>query len=117
MKNLIKLLFALLFFYAAYIQLNDPDPIAWISIYIFAGLLSLISLFKAVHRYPIIAVISVTFIWAMTLFPATVDALGNKNLPVVDSEEAREFFGLLIISAWNLVLLTLTTAKKSLKAD
>ncbi len=112
MKSLSKVIFALLFFYAAYIQLNDPDPLAWISIYVFSGLLSLISLFKAVNRYPIIAVIFITFIWAMTLVPATIDALGNKQLSVIDSEEAREFFGLLIISVWNLVLLKLTSAKK-----
>ena len=52
MQNIFKtigFLFTILFIWSAYLQLNDPDPILWIVIYLVAALASLLFAFNKLN--------------------------------------------------------------------
>lgn len=102
-------LMALLFAYAAFLQLNDPDPAVWVAIYGAATL----ALIPAVLRRPLPRAVpatlaTVSLAWALWL--ATIvfgDQPVHDMFPdqektgwvIVDAEEGREMGGLLIIAA------------------
>lgn len=97
--------FSLLFLLFAYWQWNDPDPEVWISIYGFAAILSALAAFG---RYPIPLLLTgaiAGFIGGLYFFPASVSEWilqewqqQDLSMKTLDMEEARESFGLLIIS-------------------
>jgi hypothetical protein len=101
---------ALLFAFAAALQLNDPDPIRWIAVYAAASALSLVMFFKRrVPRSMVIAVLAITLVWAATIafggpaaseYEHMFDAWEMKSPSV---EEAREASGLLIVAVWMIV--------------
>ncbi|NCN09871.1 MAG: hypothetical protein GW938_08510 [Leptospira sp.] len=79
----------ILFSLFAYLQLNDPDPILWFSIYIFVAGLAMYRLSKSVHHDLRIGFsafyLGMSFIWFFQIQEFAFD-----------SEEFRETFGLLI---------------------
>lgn len=117
-----SLVAALLFFFSAALQLNDPDPIQWIAIYAAAGLVSAYAAFRP-RAYPrgLPAFVGLAaLIWAATIAP---HALGRVSLlrmfeswemKNVVVEENRETFGLLIVAAW-MALLVATRVRKTAK--
>ena len=90
--------FAILFLISAVLQYNDPDPLLWIAIYGIATLVTLGYVFNKVS-YIVPALVGLLgVIGFFLIFPEKFEgfAIGqgdNKNI-----EEAREAFGLLIIS-------------------
>jgi hypothetical protein len=103
---------ALLFAFAAALQLNDPDPIRWIAIYAAACVLSIVMFFK--RRVPpamVIAALVIALAWAAMIAFGGPDASEYEHMfdawemksPSV--EEAREASGLLIVAVWMFVLL------------
>lgn len=105
-------LMALLFAFAAALQLNDPDPIRWVAMYATACVLSLLAFYR--RRVPpamVIAVAVVALAWSALIalggpaaseYGQMFDAWEMKSPSV---EEAREASGLLIVAAWMIVLL------------
>lgn len=106
---------ALLFAFAAALQLNDPDPVRWITVYAAACVLSLVMVFKRrVMPVIVLAVFAIAIAWAATIafggpgaseYEHMFDAWEMKSPSV---EEAREASGLLIVAVWMIVLLIRT---------
>lgn len=96
---------SLLFLLFAYWQWNDPDPLVWISIYGYAALMSALAAFG---RYPVPLLLAgavAGFMGGLYFFPASVSdwvlqewQQQDLSMKTLDMEEARESFGLLIIS-------------------
>src|SRR5690606_4806590 len=89
----------------ALVQINDPDPLVWISIYLVAAFLSG---YVALGRYPMIPLGIATvlcLIGSIYYFPPSVgDWIAQEweqqdlTMKTMDMEEARESLGLLLIA-------------------
>lgn len=107
---LLNVIFCLAFAAFAYVNLNDSDAWLWVSIYMVASVACGLAAFGL--YYPVIYLIAITFylIYAIRLFfvkdgvkdwllkyhqPSLVESM-QATKPYI--ENAREFFGLLIIS-------------------
>lgn len=105
-----NLLMAALFVFGAAVQLNDPDPLRWIAVYL-AGAGACLLAYRRPEALALPALVAlVCLAWAASLSPHVVGrvpflemfgAWEMKNLAV---EESREMYGLLIIAGWMLVL-------------
>ena len=90
--------FAILFSISAVLQYNDPDPLLWIVIYGIAVLVSLGFVFNRVTtRIPIIVGL-LGIIGFVYLLPEKFKGFIIGKGDIKNIEEAREAFGLLIIS-------------------
>ena len=104
-------LFTLLFLVAAFLQLNDPDPILWFSLYLAGAVVSSLAFFRQVHPAVLYTALSVYAIYAIYLFLSPEGVLSwyiDHNAENIAQsmkaekpwiEETREFFGLLILSS------------------
>jgi len=106
-----NLLFTILFIVSAWLQLNDADPLLWITIYLSGALLCILSIvgkgsvllftlaLVAYLSYAVIFFISEDGVWAwLTDHKAENIAQGMKvTKPWI--ENTREFFGLIILAA------------------
>lgn len=89
----------------AYWQFNDPDPEVWVSIYAYAAIMSGLA---ATERYPLVLLLAGTVLFllgAVYFFPASVSEWvmqewhqQDLSMKSPEMEEARESFGLLIVS-------------------
>ena len=104
-------LFLLAFALSVLVQYNDPDPWAWIAIYLAAAGMCIAWYRHRLPRWyaPLLLVISL--VWIGILLPSVV---GKVSLPeLIDSvsmktrsvEEAREIGGLLLVAIWSGVLM------------
>jgi predicted transporter len=98
-------IFSLLFLLFAYLQWNDPDPEIWVSIYVFAAIMCALAAFKRYFVPVLLTASIVAFLGGLYFFPASViDWIlqewrqADLSMKTIDMEEARESFGLLIIS-------------------
>ncbi len=108
---ILNVLFCVSFVGFAYVNLNDGDSWLWVPIYLLAAGLCGLAAFE--FFYPVIYLIAIAFylIYALQLFfskdgvldwiriygrPSLVESM-QATKPYI--EKAREFFGLLIISA------------------
>lgn len=89
----------------AFIQLNDPDPILWFSIYAFIALLALGSNYKAIPKWFLWIVLLLLLFYSIEYFPFLLDWFHTENKDelfgemVYDKpylEGTREFLGLII---------------------
>lgn len=92
-----------LFVLFAYFQLNDPDPLRWISVYLFAAILMGLGAFGIKNKYLIYAgyiFFGSGFIWLSPSFYDWITIEQGQNLMQrMDNskmyiEETREFLGL-----------------------
>jgi len=100
-----------LFGFAALLQLNDPDPIPWVALYLVSGMVSLVvALRRRMPRTVIAAVGLVAIAWAAMIavggpgaaeYGRMFDAWEMQS-PAI--EEAREASGLVIVAIWMGVL-------------
>lgn len=97
---------SLLFLLFAYWQWNDPDPEIWISIYIFSAVMSAFAAFGRFYVTVLFAAAIGGFLGGLYFFPASVSdwvwqewQQADLSMKTLDMEEARESFGLLIVSA------------------
>jgi len=102
----------LLFLSAACVQLNDPDPFLWISIYGSIAILSLASVFN--HYYPSSTLI-LTFIYLFAVIwlspnflNTSLDAFASVQMKNELHELVRESWGLLICLIWSSYLYMMT---------
>jgi hypothetical protein len=109
--RVLHLAMAGLFGFAALLQLNDPDPIPWVAIYLAACIVSLmVALDRRMPRVVIVGVGLVAIAWAANIalggpraaeYGHMFDAWEMKS-PAI--EEAREASGLVIVTIWMAVL-------------
>ncbi len=102
---------AALFVFGAVLQYNDPDPLSWIAIYLVAAYASVRHVLGGL-RWPLPAALAFgCFVWALRYVVA--GALEGPLLSMFDEWRmrdegvvaSREFFGLVLIGGWMVVLL------------
>lgn len=122
--KLANLLFTLLFLVAAYLQLNDSDPILWFSLYLSGAIICTLALFRKVPLAVLWFAVAVYSIYAIYLFISPDGVLSWYREHAAENiaqsmkaekpwiEATREFFGLLILCA--AVILNLLFSKKTI---
>lgn len=84
-KRNLNIVLATMFFIFAIIQLNDPDPIIWFSIYLVVALISIISNYKKIPVYIVWTLIIGYLLYAGLHFYYFIDW--------VQTEQKDEIFG------------------------
>jgi hypothetical protein len=100
---------AAIFLISAAIQLNDPDPAAWVAMYGLAAVACLIWPRTPKPWLPPAIVAAVALTWAATYASAIPGMAFSDMFQAMKAErpaieEAREMLGLLIIAGWMVVL-------------
>jgi hypothetical protein len=101
---------AAVLFFAAALQINDPDPIRWMLIYGVAAMLSLLlaaGIGLGAHGWMGAAVLSaVAAIWALAIVVQLspdlrlIDLFASVQMKTAAIEEGREALGLGIVAIW-----------------
>jgi len=95
---------AALFLLFAVVQFNDPDPLAWVLLYGFVGVVSLMAGFGHSNRYVLLGGLAVILIWLIVLIPEFVNWM-KMGMPTITGsmqaeephiEYTREFLGLFL---------------------
>jgi len=103
-------LFLLLFVFSVIVQVNDPDPLAWIAIYGAAAVACLLSLMGRLPWWFAVATGIVALAWAATIAPRVIgqvpflDMFAEFEMKDIGVEESREMYGLLLIGGWMAIL-------------
>jgi len=101
----------------AIVQLNDPDPIHWVSLYGIVALVSLVSIFRKIPKSLIYLLSSILLVYAGFHFSYFIDYLqiedkkelfGKMVYEKPYLEGSREFLGLTMAAAALLFQLTKT---------
>lgn len=104
MKKIVYLFLALVFAAFAYLNVNDPDPLIWVTAYAATALLFAFAAFGRVDCRIIGYLCLAYFIWMCTMLPGMVDWY-HAGMPSITSEMkatephievVREFLGLFI---------------------
>jgi hypothetical protein len=136
--RLLSALFAIGCVYATIMQFNDSDRWLWIGTYVVAGLLAAFAAFGRPRKVPSAVLGVVLLVWAGWLasqvfvgakpsapsvseesgLAASQPAAGTVTAgdwwsPLLDDEEAREMFGLMIAGVWMLVIAGAMTNRSS----
>lgn len=103
-------IWCLLFVFSAYLQLNDPDPVAWVTIYLVAAIFSAMAAMRIYPMIPLAVAAVLSLVGVIYYFPPSVSewvaqewAQQDLTMKTMEMEEARESFGFLLI----LIVLTL----------
>lgn len=98
-------IWSILFLLFGYWQWNDPDPEVWISIYGFAAALSASLALNRYYLSLLVLAAIAAFVGGIYYFPSSVwdwvvqeVQQADLSMKTLEMEEARESFGLLIIS-------------------
>jgi hypothetical protein len=101
---------SLLFAFAVVVQINDPDPFAWMAIYGLACVACVLAMLRRGHWLVPAAVGAAAIIWSATIAPRVLgrvpflDMFNEFEMRDMGIEESREMYGLLMIAAWMTVL-------------
>jgi hypothetical protein len=101
-----------LFAIFAALQINDPDPLVWISIYLVVALLNLVNIWRRLPQWLPILGIAISLIFCFLLWPDEYEGLTNKMDSVPAVELARESLGLLICALSYTYLLLRALARR-----
>jgi len=122
MKTFFKILgvlFTILFLWSAYLQLNDPDPALWITVYLIAALASLLFVFNKLNFLLAAILVICSITGAILNWPESFEGITFNDMSHKNIEEGREALGLLlcgfifIIYAFRIYLMR--TKRKNLK--
>jgi hypothetical protein len=103
-------LMAALFVFSAALQLNDPDPVPWVAIYLAGAALAGMA---AAGRWPpwrrpvALAVAGIALVWGLSVafssprVPPLADLVGDWHMYAVGVEERRETLALLWLACWS----------------
>ena len=103
-------LFLLMFVFSVVVQVNDPDPLAWMAIYGAAAIACLLSLMGRLPWWFAVITGLIALAWAATIAPRVIgqvpflDMFAEFEMKDIGVEESREMYGLLIVCAWMAVL-------------
>ncbi|KAI2797847.1 hypothetical protein BLOT_015267 [Blomia tropicalis] len=115
---------ALFYALATYVQHNDEYPLFWMMIYAIPCLITILIAFDSrstyvdlFHRmiytalclYMIFSIY--LFIVAMHVIGSNQDKDGNQEYNILDYQEGKELFGVLIIQSWLLITIYFLNAK------
>ncbi len=95
--------------FAAVVQYNDPDPYAWLVLYLAAAGVSFAAVwFPDLWKIPAVVAVG-AFVWAATLVPTVTqtsfpDLFQSWEMMSREMEEGREFLGLLSVASWTTYL-------------
>jgi hypothetical protein len=96
---------AALFALSALVQLNDPDPFAWVLIYATAAAICLVALLRAPPLPVVLGLALIAIVWALTLAPRALreqpplaEVFSSTRMLSPGVEEAREALGLSLIA-------------------
>ena len=107
--KIINSILALMFLVFAFVQVNDPDPILWILIYVVMATFSFMAIFE--YYMPKLMLVPVLGYlgYCVILFPGVMDWFNSDDRSLLFDniakmqypyiEEAREFLGLMICLA------------------
>jgi hypothetical protein len=104
MARVLAAAFAALFGFAALLQYNDPDALAWIALYLAACMSCLLTVFRRTEWELSAATGLVALIWALTLLPRAAhvpiaELFAAWEMADAHIEVAREMYGLLVVFA------------------
>lgn len=103
---------AVLFAISAVLQWNDPDPIAWILLYVAAAILAGLAARGRAPAMALVALIVIAAGWMLLLADSLLGfiARGDPGLLVATMkasdpliEESREFLGLMLVVIWAVI--------------
>lgn len=123
-SKFVNAVLAILFFAFAYLQLNDPDPLVWFSIYGLVGLFFLIALFRGVPIFLLYLTLSGLLLFALYHLPYFYEWMSSDHKEELFGEMkqdryyiegTREFLGLLIAFGALLFLLRQTRLRQIVK--
>jgi hypothetical protein len=103
-------LFLLMFVFSVVVQVNDPDPIAWMAIYGAAAVACLLSLMGRLPWWFAVLTGVIALAWAVTIAPRVIghvpflDMFAEFEMKDIGVEESREMYGLLLVGGWMAVL-------------
>jgi hypothetical protein len=106
----------LMFLFSAVVQFNDPDPVAWMAVYLAAAAVCLVEIRRKTPRWLPMALGVIALVWsgsiAYRVRDVPISALfaewEMRNLRV---EEAREMYGLAIVGVWMLTIVAVRSAR------
>ena len=107
-STIFKAIVALLFLLFAYVQLNDPDPLIWFSIYLVVAIFSIASIFRKIPGLLLYGFGIVLLFYASMHFEYFIewlmsedkgDLFGEMKEDKIYLEGTREFLGLVIALA------------------
>lgn len=112
---------ALLFAFAAFVQWNDPDPVAWILLYGLAATLAALAARGRARFVPNAAAAALftglAIWWAPSLESARGEAFTSVRMQATEDEEPRETIGLLLCAVWTAVTAVRVRADRSAPAN
>lgn len=104
--KIVNFVLAVMFLLFAFVQINDPDPILWISIY---GIMAVVCIMAAFQYYikPLMWILLAGFlVYLVILYPGMQEWMAQPDKSILFDdvmkmqypyiEESREFLGLLI---------------------
>jgi hypothetical protein len=103
----------IMFVFSAAVQINDPDPVAWIGIYLAAAAVCAFEIKRKAPRWAPAVVALIALVWsgyiAMRARDVPISALfAEWEMRNVRVEEAREMYGLAILAVWMIVVAVAT---------
>jgi hypothetical protein len=107
--KVVSSILALMFFSFAFVQLNDPDSVLWIIIYLSMAAICILAIFKKYYKIVMVILAVGYLIYGIILFPGLLEWLQTENKSLLFDdiakmqhlyiEESREFLGLVICLA------------------
>ena len=101
--KILAIVFAVLFFWAAYLQNNDPDALQWYAVYGLAGIASLLFAFGRLPFVVAVLLVIAYLIGGILSWPETFEGFEIGKGDIENIERGREAWGLLIVSSVFLV--------------
>ncbi len=108
-----------LFVFSAAVQVNDPDPVLWVAIYLLAAVICGLAMRGAAGVWLSGLVALVAVLWATRILPRVfgivpfLDMFGAWEMRDIGIEESREMYGLFIVAAWMTVLTVRTLVRRA----
>ena len=121
--KLLNLFMLGVFLLSAAVQINDPDPITWIAIYVASGVACFLALREKLNRLLPVIIGLLALSWSVYSFSqiagqvTLADIFSSLRMKTLDVELAREGGGLLIVTGWMLVLTMVSFRKQELFDD
>jgi hypothetical protein len=100
----------LMFAFSVVVQVNDPDPLVWMTVYGAAAVVCGLELRRRTPWWAACGVGVVALVWAVTIAPRVVGVVpftsmfAEFEMKDAGVEEAREMYGLLLVAAWMLAI-------------
>lgn len=109
----------LMFVLSAAVQFNDPDPLAWICIYVAAAVACGLEIRGKTQLWLPASVAIIALLWAASLYTRASDVpiaslFAEWEMRDINVEEAREMYGLSIVAVW---MIAIAIARSTLRAS